>query len=170
MSRLYSGPTKDFVWLPSLPVVTDSLLSLMVYSHLSFNFMLLPFPACILYSSLSHNGRDQRPHPPSLNTFHTAASRIERTRRWIRSSLAQAEEQTFADVAERVAAICPRHTSRTAVLSMNLICHIMSKHMLQLSQCDHTPEECNSSRFHSLYRSDLIYIVLSSLSPLPQLL
>lgn len=66
MSRLYSGPTKDFVWLPSLPVITDSLLSLMVYSHLSFNFMLLPFPACILYSSLSHNSRDQRPHPPSL--------------------------------------------------------------------------------------------------------
>lgn len=42
--------------------------------------------------------------------------------------LAPMEEQTLADVAEQVAAVHPRHTSCTAVLSLNLICHIMSKH------------------------------------------
>lgn len=43
-------------------------------------------------------------------------------------SLAQIEDQTIPDVAVRVAAVHPRHTSCTAVLPLNLICHKMSKH------------------------------------------
>lgn len=64
----------------------------------------------------------------------------------------------------------PTFVLHSSPLSEPYLSHNVQTHMLQLSRCDHMPEECNSSRSFSLSLSDLIYIVLSSLSPLPRLL
>lgn len=44
----------------------------------------------------------------------------------------------------------PTYILRSSPLSEPYLSHNVQTHMLQLSWCDHMPEECNSSRFFSL--------------------